>query len=378
MMKMRAAVLHEQGRMRPYAGSAPMTVEELDIDGPRENEVLIEMVAAGLCHSDLSTIEGHRPRKLPAVLGHEGGGIVREVGPGVREIVAGDHVVLGPVLACGECRDCLSGHPALCTTSYDAKVQGVMLDGTSRLHWNGDLIHHTSGVSCFAEYSVASRFSLVVIDPEIPLADAALFGCAVMTGVGAVVNTAKVPAGSTIAVVGLGGVGLSTVLAGVLAGAERIIAVDVHDEKLSLAREIGATHTFRASDEDCVQAVRELTGGGVDFAFEMTGVTRGMKTAYDLVRRGGEMVTASLPPTKDEVALNAYDLVSGEKTVRGCYMGSCVPKRDIPRFLRLYKRGRLPVRKLMDAFIELDDINEGFDRLAEGKVARQIIDFAGS
>ena len=376
-MKMRAAVLHEQGRARPFAESRPMTIEELDIEGPRADEVLIEMVAAGLCHSDLSTLQGHRPRRLPTVLGHEGGGIVREVGPGVGDIKVGDHVVLGPVLACGECRDCLTGHPALCTASQAAKSHGTMLDGTSRLSWDGREIFHTSGVSCFAEYSVASRFSLVVIDADLPLAESALFGCAVMTGVGAVVNTARVPAGAAIAVVGLGGVGLSAILGGILAGAEKIVAGDVHDEKLSLAREIGATHSFRASDEDCAEAVRELTDGGVDFAFEMSGVTRGMKTAYDLLRRGGVMVTASLPAAAEEFAFNAYDLVSGEKTVRGCYMGSCVPKRDIPRFLRMYKRGRLPVEKLMSAMITLDDVNLGFDRLAEGRMARQVIGFTG-
>lgn len=376
-MKMRAAVLHEQGRPRPFAGSRPMTVEELDVEGPRADEVLVEMAAAGLCHSDLSTLEGRRPRRLPTVLGHEGGGIVREVGPGVAGIGVGDHVVLGPVLACGECRDCLSGHPALCTASQAAKSRGTMLDGTSRLRWDGREIFHTSGVSCFAEYVVASRFSLVTIDPALPLAESALFGCAVMTGVGAVVNTARVPAGAAIAVVGLGGVGLSAILGGVLAGAGRIVAVDVHDEKLSLAREIGATHVFRADDEECAEAVRELTGGGVDFAFEMSGVTRGMRTAYDLVRRGGAMVTASLPATTEEFAFNAYDLVAGEKTVRGCYMGSCVPSRDIPRFLRLYERGRLPVGKLLGARIALDDVNLGFDRLADGRMARQVIDFTG-
>jgi alcohol dehydrogenase len=375
-MEMRAAVLHEQGRSKPYAKSMPITVEKLDIEGPREGEVLIEMVAAGLCHSDLSTIEGQRPRKLPTVLGHEGGGIVRDIGPGVRELGIGDHVVLGPVLGCGECRDCLSGHPALCTASLVAKSQGTMLDGTSRLSWNGENIFHTSGVSCFAEFSVASEFSVVAIDPELPLTEAALFGCAVMTGVGSVVNTAEVSAGAVVAVVGLGGVGLSAILGAVLVGAKRIIAVDVHDEKLSLASEIGATHSFRASDPDCIESIRELTGGGVDFAFEMSGVTQGMKTAYDLVRRGGTMVTASLPTITDEFSVNAYDLVSGEKSVRGCYMGSCVPSRDIPRFLRLYKRGRLPIKRLMSALITLDDINIGYDRLADGKVARQVIEFS--
>ncbi len=375
-MRMRAAVLNEQGRSKPYAESTPLTVEELDIEGPREGEVLIEMVAAGLCHSDLSTIEGQRPRKLPTVLGHEGGGVVRDVGPGVRELAVGDHVVLGPVLGCGECRDCLSGHPALCTASLAAKSQGMMLDGTSRLSWNGEKIFHTSGVSCFAEFSVASELSVVAIDPELPLAEAALFGCAVMTGLGSVVNTARVPAGAAVAVVGLGGVGLSAILGAVLVGADRIIAVDLHDEKLSLAGEIGATHSFRASDPDCIEAVRELTGGGVDFAFEMSGVTQGMKTAYDLVRRGGTMVTASLPNIADEFSVNAYDLVSGEKSVRGCYMGSCVPSRDIPKFLRMYKRGRLPVEKLMSALITLDDINTGYDRLSDGKVARQVIEFS--
>lgn len=251
-----------------------------------------------------------------------------------------------------------------------------MLDGTSRLSWNGEKIFHTSGVSCFAEFSIASELSVVAIDPELPLTEAALFGCAVMTGVGSVVNTAKVPAGAAVAVVGLGGVGLSAILGAILVGAERIIAVDIHDEKLSLASEIGATHSFRAPDPDCVKAIHDLTGGGVDFAFEMSGVTRGMKMAYDLVRRGGTMVTASLPNITDNFSVNAYDLVSSEKSVRGCYMGSCVPSRDIPRFLRMYKRGRLPVKKLMSALITLDDINFGYDQLAAGKVARQVIEFS--
>ncbi len=374
-MKMRAAILHEQGCPRPYSHSMPMTIEELDLEIPREGEVLIEMVAAGLCHSDLSTIEGLRPRRLPTVLGHEGGGIVREIGPGVRTLNIGDHVVLSPVLGCGECRDCLSGHPALCTVSSQAKSMGTMLDGTSRLSWNGEKIYHTSGVSCFAEYAIISELSAVAIESDLPLNEAALFGCAVMTGLGSVINTARVPAGAAVAVVGLGGVGLSAILGSVLVGAERIIAVDVHDEKLSLANEIGATHSFRASDPDCVESIRDLTKGGVDFAFEMSGVTQGMKMAYELIRRGGTMVTASLPNIKDNFSINAYDLVSGEKSVKGCYMGSCVPGRDIPRFLRMYKRGRLPIKKLMSPLITLDDINAGYDRLADGRAARQVIQF---
>jgi alcohol dehydrogenase len=377
-VKTRAAVLHEQARPRPYASSRPMTVETLDIDGPRENEVLIEMVAAGLCHSDLSTIEGSRPRRLPTVLGHEGAGVVVEVGPGVDDIRAGDHVVLGPVIACGTCRDCLAGRPALCAASKDAKTNGVMLDGTHRLHWNGRDVFHTSGVSCFSEYAVAPKFSVVAVDRGIPLDDAALFGCAVMTGVGAVVNTARVAPGATMAVVGLGGVGLSAVLGGRVAGAQRIVAIDVHDEKLDLARRLGATDTFNARDPDCAAAVRDATDGGVDFAFESSGAAAALTTAYAAVRRGGSMITTSLPPTDAEFAFNIYDLVAGEKTVRGCYMGTCVPRRDIPRFLALYERGLLPVAGLKSGLLRLDEINEGFDRLADGRVARQVIDFRGT
>ena len=231
------------------------------------------------------------------------------------------------------------------------------------------------GTSAFAEYSVVSRYSLVKIDPELPLDEAALFGCAVLTGVGAVVNTGQVRAGSSVAVVGLGGVGLASVLGAVASGARSIIAVDLSDEKLKLAGELGATHLFNAADPDVVQKVKDATKGGVDYAVEMAGSTRAFETAYRITRRGGTTITAGLPNPSATWAMPSTHLVAEERTIKGSYIGTCVPSRDLPRYIELYQQGKMPVKRVMTHRIKLDEINEGFDRLAEGKAVRQVVIF---
>jgi alcohol dehydrogenase len=251
----------------------------------------------------------------------------------------------------------------------------MLIAGGHRLHLDGRPVNHAAGISCFAEYAVVSRKSVVVVDRDVPLADAAIFGCAVITGVGAVVNTAGVSPGQTMAVVGLGGVGLNAVMGGAVSGARRIVAIDVHDAKLALARELGATDTVNAGDPDCSARVMEMTGGGVDFAFEMAGTTGAWETAYGVLRRGGTLVSAGLTGADAEFTVRPYHLVSDEKAIQGSYMGSAVPERDLPRFLALYKQGRLPVDRLRSGFLDLDDINAGFDRLAAGGVVRQILSF---
>jgi alcohol dehydrogenase len=373
-VKIRAAVLYEQGKPRPYAQSRPLVVEELDLAPPGPDEALIEIRAAGLCHSDLSAIEGVRQRALPMVIGHECAGIVREVGANVVEAVPGDHVVTSFVSPCGHCPACGAGRPNLCETHWQARNTGALLSGDRRLSLDGAPINHGSGLSAFSQYSVVSRHALVPVDRDVPLEDAALFGCAVMTGVGAVVNTARVPPGAAVAVLGLGGVGLNAMLGALVSGAAQVVAVDLNPARLGLARQLGATHAFEASDPELEEHVRDLTRGGVDFAFEMAGSVEAMELAYRITRRGGTTVSAGLPHFEHRFSVPLAAMVSDERTVKGSYMGSCSPRRDIPRFIELYRQGKLPVDRLRSGRIGLDEINEGFDRLAEGAVVRQILD----
>ena len=374
-MKMTAAVLYEQGLPRPYASSLPLKLETVDLEGPGEGEVLVKVAGAGLCHSDLSTIDNSRPRTLPAVLGHEGAGVVAEVGRGIRDLAPGDHVAFIFVASCGSCRNCSRGKPNVCLTWPEMRNRGALLTGGQRLSRNGKAVAHYSGISCFAEYAVMARSSLVKIDPAVPLADAAMFGCAVQTGVGAAVNTAHVRPGDVVAVVGLGGVGLSCMLGARMAGAQRIIAIDLSDEKLGLARQLGATDTFNAADPDCAAAIKAATGGGVDYAFEMAGSIRALALATDMLVRGGSVVTAGLSPASATYPLAHSSLVGDEKSIRGSYMGSCVPERDVPAFIELYKQGRLPIDRLKSGTLPLADINAGFDRLADVAAVRQIVVF---
>ncbi len=308
-------------------------------------------------------------------LGHEAAGTVEEVGPGVTDLKRGDHVVMVFVPSCGHCLPCAEGRPALCEPGAAANTAGTLLSGARRLSRNGTAVHHHLGCSAFAEYATVSRRSLVKIDPELPLAEAALFGCAVLTGVGAVLNTAKVTPGSTVAVVGLGGVGLASLLGASLAGARQIVAVDLADDKLALARELGATDTVNARDPDAVEQVKAKTNGGVEFAFEMAGSVKAMELAYKATRRGGTTVTAGLPPPTHTIAVPQVNLVAEERTIKGSYIGTCVPVRDLPRYIALYRQGRLPVKRLMSGTLPLADINLGFDRLHEGKAVRQVVTF---
>jgi alcohol dehydrogenase len=374
-MKIKAAVLNKMGLEAPYAKTKPLAIEEIELDPPGYGEVLVRIGAAGLCHSDLSVIEGNRPRPMPMALGHEAAGVVEKVGPGVDDLKAGDHVVMVFVPSCGHCLPCAEGRPALCEPGAAANGAGTLLSGERRLHRNGSDVHHHLGVSAFAEYATVSRRSLVKIDKELPLEEAALFGCAVLTGVGAVINTARVAAGSSVAVVGLGGVGLSSLLGAIAAGARRVVAVDLSDDKLGLARQLGATDTFNPKSPDAIDSIKSATAGGVEFAFEMAGSVRAMDLAYKITRRGGTTVTAGLPPPDQNFALPQVNLVAEERTVKGSYIGTCVPGRDLPRYIELYRRGRLPVDRLMSGRLKLDEINVGFDRLREGQAVRQVVVF---
>jgi alcohol dehydrogenase len=374
-MQIRAAVLEASGLPAPYADSRPLKVRQVELAGPGHGEVLVRIVAAGLCHSDLSVIDGNRPRPLPMVLGHEAAGIVEEFGPGVTDLAVGDHVVCVFVPSCGTCEYCNDGRPALCVPGAAANGAGVLLSGARRLHEHGhkhELNHHL-GVSAFAEYATVARQSLVKVDRDLDPRYAALFGCAVLTGVGAALNGAHISPGDSVAVIGLGGVGMAALLGAHAAGAERIVAIDVAPAKLELARQFGATDTFLATGERVDEAVREATGGGVKHALELAGAASALALAYKIVRRGGTMVTAGLPPPATTLSVPAVNLVADEKTIKGSYLGSCVPNRDIPRYIRLHQRGLLPVERLLSAELQLSEINSGFDLLRRGEVLRALV-----
>lgn len=373
-MKTRAAILTRIGAPAPYAQSRPLEIAEIDLAPPGDGEVLVRVRAAGLCHSDLSVINGDRPRPVPMALGHEAAGEVVECGRGVTGLKPGDHVAMVFVPSCGHCLPCAEGRPALCEPAASANGAGTLISGARRISRDGAEIHHHLGVSAFAEYAVVSQNSLVKIDSALPFKIAALFGCAVLTGAGAVVNTAALKPGQSMAVIGLGGVGLNTLLAGVMAGAAQIVAIDMLDSKLELARQLGANHAFNAGAENAVEAIREAAGGGVDFAFEMAGSVRAMDLAYRITRRGGTTVTAGLSNPAHDFSLKHVSLVAEERTIKGSYIGSCVPLRDIPRFIALYQQGRLPVDRLLSETVSLDELNAAFDRLATGQTVRQVLE----
>ncbi len=374
-MNVRAAVLRESGLPRPYAQSRPLDVTELELDPPGAGELLVRVRAAGLCHSDLSVIDGSRPRPLPMVLGHEAAGSVEEVGPGVRDFEAGDHVVLTFVPSCGECSPCRGGRPALCEPGAAANVAGELLSGSRRWHEGAVALNHHLGVSAFAEHIVVASASAVRVDRELPFDVAALFGCAVPTGVGAVLNAGHVAVGDRVAVFGLGGVGLAAVLGALAGGAGMVIGVDLVPSKLELASELGATDVVDASS-DPVEAIRDLTGGGAEVVVETVGSESALAQAYAATRRGGTTVTVGLPDPSRILRIPAVTLTVEERILRGSYLGSSVPSREIPRLIDLHLEGRLAVDRLITHRIGLDDVNAGFDRLASGEAIRQVIVFA--
>ncbi|WP_288351919.1 zinc-dependent alcohol dehydrogenase family protein [Marinobacter salarius] len=375
-MKIRAAVLETIGAPQPFDETRPLTIEELELDPPGDHEVLVQIRAAGLCHSDLSVIDGNRPRPVPMALGHEAAGVVKAVGAGVTDLSPGDHVVTVFVPSCGHCSPCAEGRPALCEPAAVANNAGTLVGGEHRLHRaDGTPVNHHLGVSAFADHAVVSRHSLVRIDPDLPFHHAALFGCAVLTGVGAAINSADIKAGQTVAVIGLGGVGLNSVLGALVAGAGQVIAIDLDEDKLAMAKSLGASAGINAADEDCVSQVKALTNGGVDCAIEMAGSEKALELAYQLTRRGGTTVTGGLAHPDRKVSIQQVSLVAEERTLKGSYVGSCVPVRDVARYVSLFRQGRLPVDKLLSDTLTLDEINEGFERLANGKAIRQVILF---
>jgi alcohol dehydrogenase len=372
-MNIRGAVLRAMGAEPPFSTSKPLSIEQISLDDPAQGEVLVRIRAAGLCHSDLSVITGDRPRPMPMLLGHEAAGEVVEVGPGVTDLDAGDHVVLVFVPSCGHCLPCNEGRPALCEPGAKANASGELLSGMRRLTLHGESVNHHLGCSAFADYAVVSRRSLVRVDRDLAFEDAALFGCAVLTGFGAVVNTAKVRAGQSVAVVGLGGVGFAAILGAICAGAERVIAVDIKNEKLKLASRLGATDVFNAGDSFCKDAIRGATNGGVDHAFEMAGSIQALELAYQITRRGGTTTTAGLPNPNQVFQFSPVSLVAEERTLKGSYIGTSVPQRDIIRCMSLFRRGKLPIDKLRSGAMPLDEINEGFDLLQSGDAVRLIV-----
>ena len=372
-MKMKAAILRTTSAQRPFSVSKPLSIEEVELDPPKRGEVLIKVKAVGLCHSDLVAITGERAKPMPIVIGHEAAGIVEEIGQDVQSFAVGDHVVPSYVASCGRCEMCSVGRPALCEPATIANANAVLKDGTTRLRQGSTRIHHHSGVAGFAEYSVIPEEALVKIDKSVPFEHAALFGCGVVTGVGSVINTAQAKPGQFIAVVGLGGVGLSAVLAALAIGSGKVLALDLSEEKLAFARELGVHHALNAGDADVQAQIAALTGGGVHIAIETAGSNRALQMAYDITRRGGTTVTAGMPGPEAEITLSHLKIAAEERSIKGSYMGSCVAKRDIPRYLNMFQNGSLPVDKLMSRLIGFDDLNAAMDRLADAKTVREVL-----
>lgn len=375
-MQVRAAILSAFPAERPYAASRPLSIESVTLADPGPGEVLVRIAFAGLCHSDLSVINGDRPRPMPMALGHEASGYVERCGPGVDDLKPGDPVALVFVPSCGCCAPCAEGRPALCEPGAAANGAGTLLSGARRIALGGAPVHHHVGVSAFAEAAVVSRRSLVPIPRETPMDLAALFGCGVLTGVGAAVNSAEIRPGESVAVIGLGGVGLSAVLGALAAGATTVAALDVNTAKREAALALGATCAFDAGEPDCAEALRAETDGGVCAAIETAGVAAAFTLAWEVTRRGGRTITASLANPSVTVGFPQVRLVAEERMVRGSYLGGGVPSRDIPRYMALQAQGRLPVEKLMTGRCGLDDVNAGFDLLAEGRAIRHLIDLS--
>ncbi|MFE7617364.1 zinc-binding dehydrogenase [Streptomyces sp. NPDC057496] len=375
-MRTRAVVLRGVSTDRPYSRTRPVEVEELELGAPREGEVLVRVAAASLCHSDLSVVNGDRVRPLPMALGHEAVGIVEDIGPGVGRVSPGDHVALVFVPSCGFCADCAAGRPALCARAATANGSGALLHGPSLLtDASGGTVHHQLGVSAFAEHAVLAQESVVPIPKDVPFAVASLFGCAVLTGAGAVINTAALRPGQSAVVYGLGGVGLSAVLGARAAGAYPVVAVDPVPEKRELALRLGATHAF--APDDAVRRIRELTSGGAEVAVEAVGSPKVMAECLTAVARGGKVVSVGLPAPDRVLEVPALAFAGEGKSLLGSYMGDAVPRRDIPRFLDLWRAGLMPVELMHTGTLPLADINTAMEELASGRAIRQVIDTSG-
>ena len=355
------------------AHNTPVVIEPVTVDGPKRGEVMVKLGACGVCHSDLSAITGTIALPLPLVLGHEGAGVVEEAGEGVSGLMKGDHVIFSFIYMCGRCRFCVSGRPVLCLEQ--GKALTTPLEGTPRVRdARGEPLNIFSGCGSMAEYATVSAENLIKIDPKIPLDCAALVGCGVTTGVGAVFNTAKVEPGSSVAVFGCGGVGLSVIQGARIAGAEKIIAIDTLQPKLEMAKRFGATDSI-LSTEDPTKALKKMTGGGPDYAFECVGSGELAAAAYRAIRRGGLTVVVGVAKPSDSTSVRTMTVPFEEKTLTGSYFGSCVPRVDFPRMLSLYMAGRLKLEELITRRYSIDEAPQAFADLQAGKNARGVIVF---
>ncbi len=362
-----AAVLAQSGdNPRPYADTSPLVLKALTLDDPKPGELLVRIDAAGICHSDLSVVNGDRPRPMPMALGHEAAATVVALGdPNDAQFAVGDQVVLVFLPSCGECVACASGEGYLCPSAAAANGAGELMRGGHRLSDCGAAVHHHLGVSAFATHAVVDRRSAVKVDRDIPAETAALFGCAVLTGVGAVMNTAQVRPGESVLVYGLGGVGLAALLGALAAGAQPVTAVDPSPEKRALALELGAAQAVSPDDAASLPKT--------DVVIETVGKAAVLAHAYAAARRGGRVVTVGLPNPTEMLSIPALSLVADGKTLMGSYMGSSIPARDIPRYVALWRAGRLPVERLLTSISPLSEINGLLDKLAAGDAIRQVV-----
>jgi S-(hydroxymethyl)glutathione dehydrogenase/alcohol dehydrogenase len=367
-MKTRAAVAWEAGQ--------PLTIEEVDLEGPRAGEVLVRVVATGVCHTDAYTLSGADPEGLfPVILGHEGGAIVEEVGPGVTAVKAGDHVIPLYTPECGECEYCTSGLTNLCQKIRVTQGEGVMPDGTSRFSHKGRMLRHYMGTSTFSEYTVLPEISVAKIDPKAPLDKVCLLGCGITTGVGAVLNVAKVRPGSTVAVFGLGAIGLAVVQGAVMAKAERIIGIDINPDKWTMAEAMGATDFVNPGDHagPIQQVIVEMTRGGVDYSFECIGNVNVMRAALECCHKGwGESTIIGVAGAGQEISTRPFQLVTG-RVWRGAAFGGVKGRSQLPGYVDSYMRGKLKVDEFVSKVLPLEKINEAFDLMHEGKVIRPVI-----
>ncbi|MGE3595637.1 MAG: Zn-dependent alcohol dehydrogenase [Dehalococcoidia bacterium] len=358
---MQAAVFH--------GPQQPLTIEEVEIDQPMANEVLVRTVGSGVCHSDLHFVDGFYPFPAPAILGHEAAGIVEAVGSGVTYVKPGDHVIACLSVYCGDCDNCLTGKTHLCA---NRPMRGP--NDPPKLTWNGTPVTQFASISGYAEKMLVHEHALAKIGDDMPLDRAALIGCGVTTGVGAVLNTAKVEPGSTVAVFGAGGVGLSAIQGARIAGARMIIVVDVHENKLATARELGATHSVDASSRDPVEAIRDMTGGGVDYSFEAIGLKKAAEQCFDCIRPGGTATIIGMIPVGQKIELDGSVFLR-EKKIQGSSMGSNRFRVDMPRYIDFYRQGRLNLDGMITRRGRLEDVNEAFRAMKAGEVARTVLTF---
>src|SRR5215208_7210588 len=367
-MRIRGAVLEEIGRNRPYTESKPLSVGELDLAPPGDTELLVRIEAAGLCHSDLSVVDGNRVRPVPMLLGHEAAGIVEQAGPAVSDLLVGQRVVMTFLPRCGHCAACATNGLTPCEPGGAANTAGTLMSGSRRLSRDGQPVHHHLGVSGFATYAVVDRASVVPVAADVPPVVASLLGCAVLTGGGAVINAGQPQPGQTVIVVGLGGVGMAAILTALAHNDVRVIGVDRLLDKLDRARAMGAHETY-TPDEARERGLKAAV------VVEAVGHPLALETAIALTAPGGRTVTVGLPPPGARISVSPLGFVAEGRSLIGSYLGSSVPSHDIPRFVELWRAGRLPVEQLVSATITLDEINTGMDQLADGKAVRQLINF---